>query len=333
MMKIKVTLLALSIMVSMQACQDFLEENPTSVLNPVTYYVDETALRSGVNTAYANLRIIYGQHEVPFRLTILGTDLFTNGKNQSGLAFDNYSPDLNSFSSEVDYIWRNCYKNINLTNTVIASAAQVTMNEVQKARIVSEAKFIRALSYFWLVQLFGDVPLPLEPTAGVQREVNRVSADRVYEVILEDLLYAETNLEASYPQWGRIRKGAAQHLLSKVYLVLEQWQEAANYAQAVIADAGNYGLLTDYSQIFHHENQENKDIIFSVQYEYDPINSGGGNQTHLFFTNSYSDIPGLMRVLQWGRPYTRYAPTPFLMGLYDDEKDSRTDIWRTFDDY
>src|SRR3546814_8638652 len=94
------------------------------------------------------------------------------------------SSDLNSFSSEVDYIWRNCYKNINLTNTIIASAAQVAMNERQKARIVSEAKFIRALSYFWLVQLFGDVPLPLEPTAGVQREVNRVPADRVYEAIL-----------------------------------------------------------------------------------------------------------------------------------------------------
>lgn len=183
------------------------------------------------------------------------------------------------------------------------------------------------------MQQFGDVPLKLDPTLGVITEAVRAPKEEVYTTILEDLKYAEANLAATYPQWGRIRKGAVQHLLSKVYLVLKDWNSAADMAKKVIADNANYALQADYSRIFHHENQVNKEIIYSVQYENDVTNSGIGNRTHLYFQSSYSDIPGMQRALQWGRPFSRFAPTPFLMGLFDDTKDSRADIWRTFDDY
>jgi len=164
-------------------------------------------------------------------------------------------------------------------------------------------------------------------------ETSRAPESEVYRAMIEDLDYAIKHLEPNYPQWGSVRKGAAQHLLAKVYLVLEDWQKAADLAIAVINDP-NYTLEENFSRIFHHENQINPEVIFSVQYENDFTNSGTtGNRTHLMFTNSYSDIPGMERVLQWGRPWTRYAPTQYLMSLYDDEKDARTDIWRTFDDF
>jgi hypothetical protein len=327
-------LISLFCLIACQSCKDsFLNENPRSVLNPVNFYTDETGLNSGLNATYASMRSIYGEAEEPFRLTLLGTDLFTNGKAQLGLPFDLYDTDVNPFAAEVNFVWSNCYKTINLANTVIASAETISFNEERKARLLAETKFFRALSYFWLVQQFGDVPLKLDPTTRVITEAVRAPKEEVYATILEDLKYAEANLAASYPQWGRLRKAAAQHLLSKVYLVLKDWNNSAEMAKKVIADNTNYGLQTDYSRIFHHENQVNKEIIYSVQYENDVANSGAGNQTHLYFQNSYSDIAGMERVLQWGRPFSRFAPTPFLMGLFDDAKDSRTDIWRTFDDY
>lgn len=323
------------ILFAAQGCKsDFLDENPRSVLNPANFYVDESALNAGVNAAYANLRPIYGEREEPFRLTIVGTDIFSHGKNTAALPFNIYDPDLNSFSGEVDFLWSACYKTINVCNTIIESALNVSMDEAKKVRIVSEAKFIRALSYYWLTQQFGDVPLKLTATVRVETEAVRSPVTEIYNVMIEDLLYAEANLEPSYGQWGRIRKGAAQHLLSKVYLITKDWANAATYAKKVIEDQANYGLEDDFSSVFHHENQVNKEIIFSVQYENDVANSGAnGNRTHLYFQSSYSDIPGMMRVLQWGRPFTRFAPTPYLMSLFDDEKDERTDIWRTFDDY
>lgn len=326
--------LLLVILIAGQSCtKDFLEEHPRSVLNPLNFYVDEPALNAGVNAAYANLRAIYGESENPFRLTILGTDLFTHGKATSGLPFNLYDADLNSFSPEVEYLWSTGYKMINDCNTVIESSVNVKMDEIKKARLIAECKFIRALSYYWLVQEFGDIPLQLSPTMGVVTEAIRTPKSEVYSAIIDDLTYAEENLEPAYPQWGRIRKGAAQHLLSKVYLIMQDWSNAAAYAKKVIEDQANYSLEPVFSDIFSHTNQVNKEIILSVQFENDPANSGLGNFTHLYFQNSYSDIPGMMRVLEWGRPYTRYAPTPFLMGLFDDEKDERTDIWRTFEDY
>lgn len=332
-MKAKIYIMFIILFASQACNKDFLEENPRSVLNPVNFYKTEDELNAGVYAAYASLRPIYGESEIPFRLTILGTDMFSTGKGQLGLPFNLYDPDLNSFSGEVDYIWSNFYKTINLTNTIVESAAAVQMDDLRKTQIVSEAKFIRALSYFWLVQQFGDIPLKLDPTTGIITEASRDPKSEVYKVIVEDLKYAETNLAATYPQWGRIRKGAAQHLLSKVYLVMQEWENAADMAKKVIADQTNYQLVPNFSDIFHHTNQVNKEIIFSVQYENDVVNAGAGNQTHVFFQNSYSDIPGMERVLQWGRPFSRFAPTPYLISLFDDEKDERTDIWRTFDDY
>ncbi|MBD2705632.1 RagB/SusD family nutrient uptake outer membrane protein [Spirosoma sp. BT702] len=318
-----------------QGCKEtFLEENPRSVLNPVNFYTDETGLNAGINATYASMRSIYGEREEPFRLTLLGTDVYTNGKGQLGLPFDIYDTDLNPFAAEVDFVWSTCYKTINLTNTLITSAEKLSFNEQRKARIIAEAKFFRALNYFWLVQLFGDVPQKLDPTTGVITEAVRTPQAEVYKTIVDDLKYAETNLAATYPQWGRIRKGAVQHLLSKVYLVQKDWTNAADMAKKVIQDQANYKLEEDYTRIFHWENQVNKEIIYSVQYENDATNSGSiGNQGHLYFQNSYSDIPGMQRVIQWGRPFSRFAPTPYLMKLFDKSKDERTDIWRTFDDY
>ncbi|MFC3199315.1 RagB/SusD family nutrient uptake outer membrane protein [Parapedobacter deserti] len=313
--------------------RDFLKEDPRSVLNPVGFYTDEAGLRAGVNATYAALRPMYGEQEAPFQLTLLGTDLFTHGKAEIGLPFDYYDADLNSFSGEVAFIWNNCYNLINIANSVVSSAPEVQMNEVEKNHLVGEARFIRALAYFWLVQQFSDVPLRLEPTMGVVREVKRNSKDEVYKAIIADLVTAEANLGDSHAQWGRVRKGAARHLLSKVYLTIGDWENAFFYADKVIADKSNYGLEATFSDIFHHDNQVNKEVVFSVQYRNDLVNSGIGNRTHLFFTNSYSDIPGMQRELQWGRPWSRYAPTAFLMSLFDDESDERTDIWRTFDDF
>jgi len=333
-MKSNICLLLIALFTFVSCSKDFLEENPRSVLNPVTFYTDEAALNAGINAAYADLRPLYGENEEPFRLTILGTDIYTHGKGTQGLPFNIYDPDLNSFSPEVLFLWSNCYKIINVCNTVISSTEQVEMNEVGKARIVAEAKFIRTLAYYWLTQQFGDVPLRTTPTISVETEATRTPVSDIYSFMIEDLLFAEANLDPSYEQWGRIRKGAAQHLLSKIYLITRDWENATLFAKKVIADQANYGLLPNFNDIFLYSNQVNKEIIFSIQYENDPVNSGTvGNRTHLYFQNSYSDIPGMMRVLEWGRPFSRFAPTSYLMSLFDDEKDERTDIWRTFDDY
>jgi hypothetical protein len=249
------------------------------------------------------------------------------------LPFNIYNPDLNSTAAEVTELWSNCYRIVNIANNVLTAAPKVSMDQTKKGRLVSECLFIRALAYYWLAQQFGAVPLRLEATEGVITEATRTPQAEIYRAMVKDLLSAEPQLEITYAQPGRITRGAVQHLLSKFYLLLKDWPNAAVYAKKVITEDG-YRLEPVFNNIFLHTNQLNKEIIFSVQYENDPANSGtAGNMSHLFFQNSYSDIPGMMRVLMWGRPFSRFAPTNYLMSLFDDLKDSRTDIWRTFEDY
>ena len=92
------------------------------------------------------------------------------------------------------------------------------MDESKKAVRVAEAKFLRALCYFYLVQHWGDVPMPLVETTTASKEAVRVPAREVYQQILADLTEAESVLPAVASKYGRATRGAAQFLLSKVYL-------------------------------------------------------------------------------------------------------------------
>jgi len=122
-----------------------------------------------------------------------------------------------------------------------------------------------------------------------------------------------------------VSRGAALHQLAAVLLLLGENAAAAQAAEQVI-DEGPYGLLDSYASVFDYNNQENKEIVFAVQYTKEVLNNGSGNQGHAFFTPAYDQFAGLARdVNQGGRPYARFRPTPFFIGLFE-ENDTRFDV-------
>lgn len=328
----KIILLTAIGFLSFSCTESFLDENPVSVLNPASFYTNEAGLTEGVNATYASLRPIYGEDQQSFFLALLGTDEFLTGKNVAGAHIAKYDANFNSSMGETAFVWRNLYKTINTANTVLANGDNVNMDPTAKNQLLAEARFLRAHSYFYLVQYYGDISLITEPTIGLKTDYQRNSRTEVYDLIVKDLLFAEANLPATTTQWGRLTKTAAQHQLAKVYLVLKDWKAATENALKVI-NSGKHRLETDYVKLFDVTNQTNSEIIWSIQYENDLLNSGNGNLAHTWFTNSYSDIQGMQRSLEWGRPFTRFAPTNYLMGVFDQTKDKRWDIWRRFEDY
>src|SRR5207247_5257063 len=170
----------------------------------------------------------------------------------------------------------------------------------------------------------------------------RYSVDSVYdEVIIPDLQYAEAHLPAVQQEYGRATKGAVQHLLAKVYLArlrvpddsaadevakaqAGDFANAADYAQRVI-NSGHYQLLSRFADVFDFNNERNAEVIWSVQFTTDPLTTGPGNSGHLYFLMEYDVMPGMKRDIANGRPFKRFRPTPFLLGLYDRTKDSRYD--------
>ncbi|RRB02246.1 RagB/SusD family nutrient uptake outer membrane protein [Larkinella rosea] len=321
-------LLSLLILVTgFSGCQNILEETPVGLATADSYYSTPKGLEDGLKAVYTPLRRFYGREEA-FFLTVPGTDDFTNGFG----GVTNY-PDINNYSANflgsnafVTVIWDNFYVGINQANAVVNRAPGVAgLTEANRNRIVAEARFLRALYYFHLVQQFGDVHFSLEETIGVVTTANRTPVATIYEKgIVPDLQYAIAQLPAKAAAYGRITKPAAEALLARVQLTLGNWAEAERLAN-LVTKSYDFQLVKPFANIWDINNELNSEVVWSVQYTADPLTNGEGNQSHLFFVFDYTQNPTIIRDLPNGRAYQRFMPTNYLIKLFDPAKDSRWD--------
>src|SRR5690554_654451 len=148
-----------------------------------------------------------------------------------------------STAGSLSAMWSRWYKTIGrATQAIDFTESYGLTDEAYKNRLIGESKFLRAVSYFWLVRGWGDVTLQhIDNT-------NRAPKEEVYAFIEQDLTEAMQVLPVSYnsANLGRATRGAAHGLLSKVYLYQEKWQEAYDAATAVINSSEyNYSLFDD----------------------------------------------------------------------------------------
>src|SRR6266550_2828100 len=283
MHKHTIALVGAALLAGLPACVN-LNEDVVTGLTPGSYGT-QAVFESLVNASYEPLRSFYAQ-ERGFTVTEFGTDIFTKGADGSYKYINDYTTQLNPTAQFVQDQWVDFYRAINTTNAAL------------KARRVAEARFLRALYYFDLVQMYGPVTLTLHETKSPTTEATRAPVDSVYDAIVADLQYAESTLPAVQKDYGRATKGAAQHLLAKVYLTrirdadstadelakrqAGDFANAADYAQRVI-NSGQYALLPRFKDVFDFANERNQEVIWSIQFTTDPLTTGPGNSGHLYF--------------------------------------------------
>jgi hypothetical protein len=306
------------------ACAD-LTEVPISGITS-SYYLTASGFDAAVNGTYTPLADFYGQ-ESGLTVTVFGTDEFTKGADGSHKPINDYAAGLNGDDTFFRDLWRSFYRGINTANTVISRAPTAQVNDAVRTEHVAEARFLRALYYFNLVRMWGPVPLQLTETQGPMTEANRDSVSKVYDSIVADLQFAEANLPATQRDWGRATKPAAQHELALVYLTRAapgDMAKAATEAKAVIS-SGQFSLLPRWSDLWVLGNEKNPEIIWSVQFTADPLTTGNGNSSHLYFLMAYELFPGMQRDLANGRAFKRFRSTDWLLNLWDRTKDTRYD--------
>jgi len=268
MNKIKYILLVIAF--TTFSCDDFLQEVPQSSLTKEQFFQSEADFRSALTATYGELQ---GLDSDMVRFTSLNSDEATPGifGRNSG---DNFLFDENDYTSSNPAFqswWATLYDGINQANGIIAAGRDVSLPSADKAlvnRYVAEAKFLRALYYFYLVIAYGDVPLITEPTTNLENlEVSRNNASEVYDLIIQDLTDAEPLLEAEYngDDVGRATSGAAAALLAKVYLFREDFTNARDKALQVI-NSGEYELFEDYLSVTRNTDKNGIEHIFSIQY-------------------------------------------------------------------
>lgn len=349
--------IALMVFIS-TSCKDFLEENSISNQTTDGYYVDEAGFEDLVRSNYTLLRDIHQART----LVMQGTDMFTNGgwneaeNGSQGSALNAYDVRMNSALGDLATYWDLLYRQIGRSNTAISrQEGIVDMDASLMALRIGEVKFLRALSYFYLVQQWGDVPMPLKEVTTASREVVKVPAAEVYNQIIKDLGEAASVLPArGDTDYGRATKGAAQFLLAKVHLTrgwnynnslggsAADFGEAVKYADLVIAD---YPLEPEYHKLFplHSENpveetfpsqdDQNPEIVFSVQFSDDVLsylgdpsngNAADGNDYHSIFGGGAEDIPGSIgRSSDYNRHLGHFIATPAMYRLFDPDIDTR----------
>jgi hypothetical protein len=310
-------------------CAD-LTEHPISQITSA-YYATPAGFEAAVNATYTPLRSFWpDQRGATF--TVFGTDEYKRGADGSYKFFNDYTSSLNG---DVDYIrdtWFDFYKGINTANTVIAAAPTANLPDATKTTRVGEAKFLRALYYFTLVRIYGDIPLYTEPTPGVTNETSREPVAKVYDLIIKDLLEAEAALPDKAAQVGRADKPAAQHLLGEVYLTRNAAGDLALAATklALVANNSRFQLLKSYKDIWRIDNEVNSEVVFSIQFTADPLTTGSGNKLHLYWGFPYDQEPGMMRDIANDRPFKRWTPTPWLLRQWNRAIDSRYEDMHKF---
>lgn len=271
------SILSVVCILALTGCMDnFLSTEPEDSLSPENFYENEEDAVAAIYSVYERLgtKGLYNMDGIMYILANASDQTRPFGANAERVALNDYSyTALNTITSAW---WKASFQIINRANAVTNNVPDIQMDENLRASIVGEAKFLRALSYFNLVRMYGEVPVITQETENFEDiQEPRTSVDSVYAQIIRDLEEAQGVLPESYNDTnkGRATVGAAKTLLAKVYLTRERWQDAADKAQEVM-DSGTYGLFEDYAHVFLAEHENGKEHIFSIQFHAGSQNAG-----------------------------------------------------------
>ena len=304
------------------ACSDdFLSEVPSDFVAPENFYRNQSDAISAVTAAYAtfiNLPSPLGTADYLGRnmamLIEYPTEMTTSrlsATNERSLIGTHHTQ-FNSTHPYLQSTWQAAYFGINRANTVIARVPEIDMDPTRRDQVVGEAKFLRALHYYFLAGLFGGVPLKLEPTTSIEGNVlPRATAKDTWAQIQKDLTEAAAVLPNSWStaDFGRATKGAALTLLAKSYLQAAATgaSDASDYGRAATAfrtvQTLGYTLDPNYATLFDGTNERSAEIVWSIQNIRSTGAGGYLSQWYAPITSPQYYQPGGQNQFQAERPF------------------------------
>lgn len=266
----------------LSGCNSFLDLKPIDFPTEETFYTDVKGLEGGIIGAYDELQS-GDQYGAKF-MTLMETR-GDNVKNDNSGASGGITYQIEVFTetpanSNLSGSWLSLYTTIYRCNLILQNMVNVQMSDDQRTKIAGQASFIRALCYFNLVRLWGNVPVITHTqTVEEARNNKRAPVSEVYAQIVKDLTVAKA-LPAIWPEQerGRATSYAAQTLLAKVYLYQGKTADVITELTPVVAavKSGKVLSLVPMPLTFPNDLKTSKDIIFAVQY----LKGGVGESVH-----------------------------------------------------
>ena len=268
-------------LLSLTSCGDFLDEDPKGQLNPDTFYTIEDDYTAGVNTLYDKVNQTQSWTN-PMYPQWQGDDITANpGSNkQACAALDAFDSD--GANKGVTEAWTQHYAVIKTANLIIEGSEKFPGDKAKIATALGNAHFWRAYSYYYLVRVFGKLPI-ITKTNIEQFDVQPSEIEKVYELIVQDLKDAINELPTGYDKeparlfgvdvWAT--KQAAQSTLAAVYMSMagyplnkgtEYYKLAAELAKDVITNNGTYGFILnqDWKDVYSMGNNYNMETVLGI---------------------------------------------------------------------
>ncbi|UGU15736.1 RagB/SusD family nutrient uptake outer membrane protein [Sinomicrobium kalidii] len=257
------------------SCEDFVDVDlpDDKIASQTVFANDNTALDAmqGIYNQLFNVQFSSGSSSSVTFLSGLSADTFmVISSNQTNLEF--LQNEITIQNSKNLSIWNSAYNIIYQTNAVLEGIENSnTLSDIVVERLNGEAMFVRAFCYFYLVNLYGDVPLILTTDYSVNTLASREDLSLVYTQIISDLEYAIDVLGIEYEDKERIyaNRYVAMALLARVHLYLQNWKQAESLSNEIIQQTAIYEILEDPDVVFMANSKE---AIWQIS----PIGSGEG---------------------------------------------------------
>ncbi|WP_294269678.1 RagB/SusD family nutrient uptake outer membrane protein [uncultured Chryseobacterium sp.] len=296
--------LSIALVAVLAGCKDdYLDTERVGATDANSFFKTQEDAMQATNAIYVALRS-WENSAFPYQFVFgVPADDVEKGSNPGDASFINAYDQFTYTASDsgVEGYWIGQWQFVNRCNQVITNVPNINMDATLKNRLVAEAKMLRAYFYFNLVRIYGGVPI----FDGVQSNYNipRNSVDEVYNFIISDLNSVAAVLPQSYGagDLGRVTKGGALGLLSKVYLYKKDWQKAYDTSNQVMAMG--YSLDPDFNHLFRPAGEFGSESVIEVNCQCST--EFGGSQ--------YAEVQGVRNQFGWGF----FTPTTALESAFE----------------
>ena len=267
------------IMVTCFGCESFLEEDPRNIIAPENFFANDSDAKQAITGIYSVVKnnSIYGQAGLD-NFYDNGVDIIEPNRTHALFAvMGNYTltETTSNFSSQnmgVSDTWQNLYRVILNTNVIIDRVdGNAAISGAVQTNVIANARFLRALAYWHITNLWGDAPFYTEVlTLKEIGSLGRTDKDVILASVLDDLEFAQNNLPSVLPNEdrGRASKWAAAIIEAKIHMKGKNWQAGLDKCMEII-NQSPHALLSNYADVFDPTNEYNAEIIWSLDFAKD----------------------------------------------------------------
>ena len=323
--KIRNVFILLMSMMLIVACDDQLEETPIDVIDS-TFLSTESGLEAGVTGLYNLMRELNYSEGADARILASAFLRIATDLGLARVALDAaYDPNRYNPIAFNQQKWSQFYLIIERCNTVIASAADIEMDQAKKDVLLAQARAIRAEVYMEAYTIYNNIVLKTEPN----QDIDYVPADPsdIWALVNSDLDFAISKLDWDVEP-GRYGQGVVRHLRGNAAMWQEDWQEAADQYDAIVNNGTHH--LVGLAEVFSGD-RNHAESLYTYQFSQELASgnaSAGGGATVLasFFNNRYYEAGSgeMIQAVEYGGQAFGWAfPNDYLQSLYDRDNDNR----------